>query len=179
MRPKAPNPLLCERCQIWADIWALCGTFSKREPTSLHKLLANEGCLVCQTIGVVVETRRRSSKTLSDWPASRVSVYDGGSYFLDGGVFPPKSSYRIDSLDPTKSTIRLLISLEVTFLSEEPQSSMPQPEISYLEGSQSEELYPENDNRKVEPKLALTPQFCFHYSTSDTSDTPHLLEIEP
>lgn len=161
---KSPNPSLYQRCQRWDDIWTSCRPQSK-SPISLQELSRKSDCLMCRFLRTMIETRRGNSETLRKWPASSVLVVEKGPFFLDNGVWPPKSPFRIDSSDLTRTAIRLLWSLELIFLSDalESDETLAERESEY-------------GNRKVASKIALTPQLCFNYSAHDT---PHLISIEP
>ncbi|KAH9211708.1 heterokaryon incompatibility protein-domain-containing protein [Leptodontidium sp. 2 PMI_412] len=143
-QPKSTNPLLCQRCQIWDNIWTWVYRRTKDDPISLQELSRKTNCLMCRILGTMIETRRGNSETLRVWP--------------------PESPFRIDSSDPTKTTIRLLLHLEVTFLSNELELDETLAEVQS-----------EYSDRKAS-KITLTPQLCFNYSADGT---PHLTSIEP
>lgn len=162
---KLPNPLLCQRCQPWDNVWTWDNEPGRDDARNLQELSRQTNCLMCCILTTVIKTRRSNSEILQKWPESKVSVRQRGPFFLDESVGPLESPTRVDSTDPSKTIIRLILELEITFLSEESKLH-----------EMSAEAQSKYSDQKAMSKITLTPQFCFHYS-ADVK--PHLTGIEP
>ena len=145
----APNPLLCNDCQLWDDLQRF--EPSQGADISLEKMMTRKGCIVCDVLMKVVTTRLKESPIPEHrtWPSSRISVRNQGPFYLDSGAYEEGiPAHRIDLSDPTAKIVRLLISLEVRLLFEVGQNPQSQAE-------------PE--------KIELTPQFSLRYSMGEDS----------
>lgn len=147
------NPLLCEQCQPWDNIWSF-------EPQrgaymSLRELSYHTYCLICRAILTVVNSHRTESESFEKWPASRTFVRNDGPFFLDTGYYPAYHPSRVDTSNPTNTAVRLVMNLNISMLLEDPGS-------------------PEDINNGAS-SIDMTPQFCLYFSTSAT---PHLAHVE-
>ena len=148
------NQLLCGQCQPWDNPWGFepqIGAYS-----NLGELSSNADCMICQVMVKVVNSRLKESELLEQWPTTRVFIRNDGPFFLDTGYYPAYHPSREHLADPTKTAIRLVMSLHVSMLLEDQR--------------------PPEDIYNAASSITLTPQFCLYYSTGAA---PCLVCIEP
>lgn len=158
-----PNQQLCERCRPWDDLVSISSGNNPLKlgnpiggsvDSSLHVLLTNTHCLICQALASTITARlaheQRAEPQLN---THDVLVRNYGPYFLHSGYRDPSpadsesGSWMIDWSDPTCTRLRVIIKLDV-FCSTE--SSMP---VYYM-----------------------TPQFCLRHSRSKPTT---LVAVDP
>ncbi|KAK3328252.1 heterokaryon incompatibility protein-domain-containing protein [Cercophora scortea] len=174
LRPR--NPLLCQRCQSWNNIETVVQHGSTlANIRSLEQLAYNAHCLLCRALVSAVETRRSASQpeltntSSSSWPAAQILVRNHGPFFLDNGIHhhhpTAHTSARIDNSEVIQTTVRLLISLEISFV----------PEVSmrdWVDGAAVTTL--------AASHICITPQFALRFSgVQGSPGPPQLISIEP